>query len=129
MRANPATTEIRAAPGPHKETTMIPRTVLATATLCVVLFQGVQAADFSYASIAKRHPQSRLDAATVERARMDGECLVGLKQLNFQKRHDFDPVAEWTNYRSLSLLEQFPPCAVLIMIEVARAHLVDEKDE
>ncbi|MGD9340312.1 MAG: hypothetical protein PVG76_05235 [Chromatiales bacterium] len=34
-----------------------------------------------------------------------GECLVGLKQLNLQKRHDFDPVAELTNYRSLSLLE------------------------
>ena len=40
---------------------------------------------------------------------MQGECLVGLKELNFQKREDFDPVAEWTNYRAFSLLEQFPP--------------------
>ena len=34
-----------------------------------------------------------------------GECLAGLKQLNLQKRHDFDPVAELTNYGSLSLVE------------------------
>jgi hypothetical protein len=58
-----------------------------------------------------------------------GECLAGLKQLNLQKRHDFDPVAELTKYGSLSLPEQFPPCAVPIMIEVARAHLVDETAE
>ena len=54
-------------------------------------------------------------------AKMQGECLVGLKQLNFKRRGSFDPVAEWTNYRSLSSLEQFPPCEVLVMMEVARS--------
>jgi hypothetical protein len=84
---------------------------------------------FSYKDIAKRYSGSQLSFATVEEAKMQGECLVGLKNLNFRKRDEFDPVAEWTNYRSLSLLEQFPPCNVLIMMEVARAELVEEESE
>lgn len=81
---------------------------------------------FSYDDIAKRYSDSRLTSAEVDDAKMQGECLVGLKNLNFRKREDFDPVAEWTNYRSLSLLEQFPPCIVLIMMEVARSELIEE---
>ncbi len=84
---------------------------------------------FSYDDIANRFADSRLSSATVDDAKMQGECLVGLKNLNFRKREDFDPVAEWTNYRSLSLLEQFPPCTVLIMMEVARAELMEEASE
>ena len=84
---------------------------------------------FSYEDIAKRYNGSQLSSATVEEAKMQGECLVGLKNLNFRKRDEFDPVAEWTNYRSLSLLEQFPPCTVLIMMEVARTELVEEEPE
>ena len=82
---------------------------------------------FTYDAIAKRHTSTALSAQEVADAKMQGECLVGLKLLNFQKRDDFDPVAEWTSFRSLSLLEQFPPCTVLIMIEVARQELL--KDE
>jgi len=84
---------------------------------------------FAYEEIAKRYSGSQLSSAGVEEAKMQGECLVGLKNLNFRKRDDFDPVAEWTNYRSLSLLEQFPPCTVLIMMEVARTELIEEDQE
>ena len=76
--------------------------------------------DYSYAEIAKRHGDVRLDDASVAAAEMHGECLVGLKELNFQKSEEFDPVADWTRFRSFSLLEQFPPCFVLITMEVAR---------
>lgn len=87
------------------------------------------ASEFSYEAIAKRHSESRLDPSTVADAKMQGECLVGLKKLNFRKRDDFDPVAEWTSFRSLSLLEQMPPCTVLIIMEVARVELVEETDK
>ncbi len=101
-----------------------------TAIICSLQFCSISiAADYSYESVAQRYSDSKLDADTVKEAKMHGECLVGLKQLNFQKRHDFDPVAEWTNYRSLSLLEQFPPCTVLIMIEVARAEMMKEDEK
>ncbi len=80
---------------------------------------------FSYAEVAKRYPATRLDAEAVEEFEMHGECLVGLKQLIFVKRDHFDPVAEWINYRTFSLLEQYPPCHVLIMMQVARSELMD----
>jgi len=79
---------------------------------------------FSYAEIAKRYSEVQLDEKSVEEARMQGECLVGLKELNFQKRDDFDPVSEWTSLRSFSLLEQLRPCTVLIIMEVARVKLL-----
>ena len=84
----------------------------------------VFAGDYSYQAISKRYPAARLDAATLRDAKMQGECLVGLKQLNFKRRDRFDSVAEWTSYRPLSLLEQFPPCQVLVMMEVARGHMI-----
>ncbi|MEO0423372.1 MAG: hypothetical protein AAF184_13610 [Pseudomonadota bacterium] len=87
------------------------------------LCPAVHANDFTSAAIAKRHPQSATTPARIADARMQGECLVGLKELNFRKANEFDPVAEWTNYRSLSLLSQFPPCEVLVMMEVARTQL------
>ena len=87
------------------------------------------AEEFSYDAIAERYSETQLDAKSVKEAKMHGECLVGLKELNFQKRDDFDPVAEWTNYRAISLLEQFPPCTVLIMIEVARKELIEQGNE
>ena len=82
--------------------------------------------EFTYAAIAERFDDVKLAPETVREAKMQGECLVGLKELNFQKREDFDPVAEWTNYRAFSLLEQFPPCTVLIMIDVARSELLEQ---
>jgi len=101
---------------------------LRTLTLLVLL--GVPAVtlaseDFAYAEIAKRYESTKLSEEQVAEAQMHGECLVGLKELNFRSSEEFDPVAEWTNYRSLSLLEQFPPCQVLVMMEVARAELLE----
>ncbi len=55
---------------------------------------------------------------------MRGECLIGLKHIIFVKRAGFDPVAEWINYRTISLLEQFTPCNVLIMMQIARRELM-----
>ena len=91
--------------------------------LLVVVTQPGLAAEFSYDTISKRYSDIQLDAKSVKQARMEGECLVGLKNLNFQKKKEFDAVAEWTNYRSISLLEQFSPCTVLIIMEVAQAKL------
>lgn len=84
------------------------------------------AKDFSYAGVAERYKGVQLDQKKVEVATMHGECLVGLKKLIFVKRDKIDPVAEWINYRTISLLEQFPPCEVLIMMQVAREELMTE---
>jgi len=105
------------------------RFLLLTIFLWFCFGSNAQADDFSYAAIAKRSGETRLDAQGVREAKMHGECLVGLKQLIFVKRADFDPVAEWINYRTISLLEQFPPCNVLIMMEVARKELMEEDEQ
>lgn len=109
------------------------RTILRILVFCLALgFAAYGAAAdkaYTYEAIANRHKEFQLDAARVEEAKMQGECLVGLKELNFQKRDDFDPVSEWTSFRSLSLLEQFTPCVVLIIMEVARAGLIELEAE
>lgn len=94
------------------------------AFLFLPFFSAVAGEAFSYEAISKRHNEVQLDEKSVEEARMQGECLVGLKELNFRKREDFDPVAEWTSLRSFSLLEQLSPCTVLIIMEVAREELM-----
>lgn len=95
---------------------------------CLASVQAsAQDEEFSYEEIAKRFGNTRLSAEDVTTAKMHGECLVGLKRLIFVKRDHFDPVAEWINYRTISLLEQFPPCNVLIMMEVARDELMEEE--
>ena len=91
--------------------------IISTIVLCIASI--AQATDFSYSSIEKRFGGVALSAKEKQFSKMQGECLIGLKNLNFRKKKSFDPVAEWTNFRSISLLEQFPPCEVLIMIEVA----------
>lgn len=78
------------------------------------------AGKFSYEEIAKRHQTAALSPESVALAKMQGECLVGLKDLNFKKMETFDPVGEWTNLRSFTLLEQYSPCEVLLIIEVAQ---------
>ena len=103
---------------------VIARILLVTALSLLCCLPVANADDFSYEAIAKRFAETRLDAESVQQAKMHGECLVGLKHLIFVKRDDFDPVAEWINYRTISLLEQFPPCNVLIMMEVARDELM-----
>ena len=91
--------------------------------LCCLALPAV-AESYSYQAISQRYSGAQLNAAALNDAKMQGECLVGLKQLNFKRRGSFDPVAEWTNYRSLSSLEQFPPCEVLVMMEVARSAII-----
>ena len=90
---------------------------------------GVMAEGFDYASIAQRHAGAELDALSVRAARMQGECLVGLKALNFKSQDKFDPVAEWSSFRSTHLLQQYPPCTVLIIMEVAQGHLRAESGD
>lgn len=89
----------------------------------VLMSENALSAEFSYDNIKKRYPKSALSGEKLDNAKMQGECLVGLKDINFKKRDKFDPISEWSNYRVLSLLEQFPPCEVLIMMEVAQSKL------
>jgi hypothetical protein len=96
-------------------------TVLAALAATPVFADG--ASRYRYAEIAKRYQSQALGKKDLAWAKMQGECLVGLKEINFRKKTQFDPIAEWTNLRSWSLLEQFPPCQVLVMIEVAKKAL------
>ena len=104
---------------------MVRLKVLILALLVGFSTAGKAAEKFTYSEIAKRYQAEQLTKEQVAEAKMHGECLVGLKELNFRSSDEFDPVAEWTNYRSLSLLEQFPPCQVLVMMEVARKELLE----
>lgn len=104
---------------------MTPKFLLVTIFSFLCCLSVAQADEFSYEAVAKRFGETQLDEKSVQEAKMHGECLVGLKHLIFVKRDDFDPVAEWINYRTISLLEQFPPCNVLIMMEVARDELME----
>lgn len=73
-------------------------TFLLTAAL---LTPFTWAEEYSYDSISKKYPDVQLDSTAVKRAKMEGECLVGLKNLNFRKKDNFDAVAEW---KQLSLI-------------------------
>ena len=108
---------------------MLTRLLAATLLVLLLVLPPAQADDFAYTDIAKRFPETRLDTKSVRAAKMHGECLVGLKKLIFVKRDHFDPVAEWINYRTFSLLEQFPPCNVLVMMEVARDELIGKEQD
>jgi hypothetical protein len=108
---------------------MTPKLLLVVIIFCFCCFSAAQADEFSYEAVAERFGETKLDAKHVQEAKMHGECLVGLKRLIFVKRDTFDPVAEWINYRTISLLEQFPPCNVLIMMEVAREELMEGDDQ
>lgn len=88
----------------------------------------VCANDLTYLEIAKKHESVALSKKQLDTYKMHGHCLVALKELNFKKKDSFDPVAEWTSYRSISLLEQFTPCEVLIMMEVARKELTKKEE-
>ena len=91
--------------------------------LAVLMSQVTLAEEFTYKNISKRYQDVKLDEKAVKSAEMEGECLVGLKELNFKKKQKFDAVAEWTNYRSISLLEHYSPCTVLIIMEVAKSKI------
>ncbi|MEE4246661.1 MAG: hypothetical protein V2I33_14720 [Kangiellaceae bacterium] len=93
--------------------------------IAFLIFLGnISAANnYTYEKISKRNKQSALSKKDLANAKVQGECLVGLKELNFKRMDKFDPVAEWTNYRSISLLEQYSPCEVLVMMEAAKEKL------
>ena len=102
------------------------RTLTLSAVLLATGMFSSSAAPNSYHfdAIQTRFPDVAIDKSKIEAARMQGECLVGLKALNFRgNQAAFDPVAEWSNFRTVSLLEQFSPCEVLVMMEVAHARL------
>lgn len=91
---------------------------LALSMVCICTAQATS----RYENVAKKHKVA-LTEQQVNSAKMQGDCLVELKELTFKKKDEFDPVSEWTNYRSVSLLEQYSPCEVLIMLEVANAEI------
>ncbi|NVK55296.1 MAG: hypothetical protein HWE26_06750 [Alteromonadaceae bacterium] len=82
-----------------------------------------------YEVVAKKYQEFAFNKSVVENAKMQGECLVQLKELTFKKKNEFDPISEWVNYRSVSLLEQYSPCEVLIMLEVANDKIREESKE
>lgn len=88
-----------------------------------IAFNALAASNYSYEDIAKRNSEVALSEKAITEAKMQGECLVGLKHLNFKKIDQFDPVSEWTSYRSISLLQHYSPCKVLIIMEVAQEKL------
>ncbi len=79
--------------------------------------------------VAEKYKQSSLDRKTIENAKMQGECLVQIKDLTFKKKDKFDPISEWVNYRSVSLLEKYSPCETLIMLEVANKQIRAQKSQ
>ncbi|MEM9302650.1 MAG: hypothetical protein AAGE01_11090 [Pseudomonadota bacterium] len=65
-------------------------------------------------------PDERADA------RLQGECLVGIKQLNFTGG-EYDPIEEWLRARTTQLLQRHDPCTTLAMLEVTKRHLEAER--
>lgn len=82
-----------------------------------------------YEVVANKYQEFALNKNVVENAKMQGECLVQFKELTFKKKNEFDPISEWVNYRSVSLLEQYSPCEVLIMLEVANDKIRGESKQ
>lgn len=78
---------------------------------------------FQYNDIAKRYQDHAIDSVKMSQLKMQAECLVGIKKLNFKRKDSFDPIAEWTSFRTRSLLEQYSPCETLVMLELAQKEL------
>ncbi|CAA0115152.1 Uncharacterised protein [BD1-7 clade bacterium] len=91
--------------------------------LFLLVTSTAMADDYNYQMISKRFTSAALSQSALEAAKMQGECLVGIKELNFRNQTQFDPVAEWSNYRTAALLEKYSPCEVLVMLEVAQVRL------
>jgi len=91
--------------------------------LILMYCSSVNASTERYNNVANQFKGQALSDETVSNAMMQGACLVQLKELTFKKKNDFDPISEWVNYRSISLLEQYSPCETLIILEVANTQL------
>jgi hypothetical protein len=105
-------------------------TLSLTLTLTLALSltpMAAQATDYSYAEIAKRSGDQKLDKKALQNIKMQAECLVGIKKLNFKRKDNFDPISEWTSFRTRSLLEQYSPCETLVMLEIAQKRLREEQ--
>ena len=72
----------------------------------------------AYKNVAKNHQGYGLSEDKIGVAKLQVECLVRLNDLTFKRKDNFDPISEWINYRDVSLLEQYSPCEVLIILEV-----------
>lgn len=101
--------------------------ILLTCTLFLFCVAAT-ASTTMYLQVAKQYPENPLSQQEITNAAMQGECLVQIKELTFKKKNDFDPISEWINYRSVSLLEKYSPCETLIMLEVANKKLRDNTD-
>lgn len=97
-------------------------TIYAT-LFCIFIGHTAQAREARYQHIAKHNKEYALSQSEMGKAKMQGECLVQLKELTFKKKNEFDPISEWINYRSVPLLENYSPCEVLLMLEVANQQL------
>ena len=100
--------------------------ILFALAITFISFSSLSATS-RYDMVAKEYEKIALKANVVESAKMQGVCLVQLKELTFKTTNEFDPISEWVNYRSVSLLEQYSPCEVLIMLEVANDMIRNEK--
>lgn len=97
------------------------------AICALMLASALCHADLTYGHIAKNNPTVALTKEKVAELKMQGQCLVALKELNFKKKNEFDAVSEWTSFRTASLLEEYSPCETLIILEVAREELLKQK--
>ena len=95
--------------------------ILATVAV-TFLSATTQANEYSYADISK-NSDYKLSKNQVSEAKVQAQCLVGIKKLNFKRKDSFDPIAEWTSFRTAPLLEKYSPCEVLVMLEVVQTEL------
>jgi hypothetical protein len=97
-----------------------------TATMAFMSLSA-SAIEYTYQEIAKRNSEHQLNKATMQKMAMEAECLVGIKKLNFKRKDAFDPIAEWSSFRTRSLLEKYTPCESLVILEIAQQRLREEK--
>lgn len=88
-------------------------------TVALLVSGAALAQDLSFDGISARHPEIRMSDAEISRARGEGECLAGIKQLSSLPADEFEPNIEWLNFRSGSLLSHMRPCEVLVLLEAA----------
>ena len=96
--------------------------------LLILISTSLAARDYSYDKISARNKNVALTKLQVDKAKMEGECMVGLKEINFKKKNEFDPVAEWSSFRTAPLLSHMSPCEVLIIMEVANKKLRESSE-
>jgi len=58
----------------------------------LLLPQTLLANDYSYETISKRYPSVKMEKKVVTIAKMEGECLAGLKNLNFKRKMNLMPL-------------------------------------